>query len=475
MVKLTHPTMFDNFEIAGIWSLTDKFEKHSVGILTYTATKNYELKLKLTDTAINQLIEIPVIYGISSNSERITLLSNRVIKSNVGAFSSVTISIEKAIIGPKFFKEGDERGIKKVSFGFYKLNEWMNLPVWNHDYDPSEDLYTIWHKKFPLREYRIDNIEGFIGENYVFNQNFSVENTNISIPIENFYTLSFDHEKKLDEVYRCINKIVQFFYVLFGSELPLKFIEFEYGQTKIGDREFADKYRVYIRQIAKVQPEKTRTYELFSYNTIAENLSCYLTNWFSFYSDLETIVKTYVGDLQITSFIETQFLNACRNVEIFHRLYLEKKKVESLEIESMRTKLLEIIGDEEKSVKEYFSERITHTGEETLSIRIKESLAIVPDAILKEAIIYNSRSLSKSKNRFVRACVNTRNFLTHGSQDKSRYQPLFEKENLYIVTKVLSTITRYFILNRIKIDSEILEEKILEDMKRKGITGNKLS
>ncbi|MGJ0566772.1 HEPN domain-containing protein [Enterococcus casseliflavus] len=475
MVKTTDTTMFDNFDISGIWSLTDNFEEYSAGVLTYSATKNYEINLKLTDTSIDKLSEIPVIYGISSNSERITLVNNRVINSKIGAFCSATIICEKMVIGPKFFGKSKESCIKKVSFSFYKLNEWMNLPVWNSDYDRSKDLYMIWHKKFPLREYRIEEIKGSLKESYVYSQQKSTENTNIIIRIENFYTLSFDHEKNLDEVYECIYKIVQFFYVLFGSELPVKFVEFEYESTRIGNKVIRNKYRVYIRQNAKVQPRKIRPYELFPYASIADNLTKYISNWFIFYADLTTIIQTYVGDLQLTSFLETQFLNACRNIEIFHRIYFREKKVENPEIEFMRKKLMDITTEAKEPVRKYFSERINYSGEETLSIRIKESLKVVPESILKETILYKSRSLSDSKTRFVRACVNTRNFLTHGSQDKSKYQPLFEKENLYIATKILNTIIRYFILEKINIDSKILEEKILEDMNRKGVSGNKLN
>ena len=396
MVKTTNSTMFDNLDISGIWSLADNFEEYSAGVLTYSASNNYEINLKLTDTSIYKLSEIPVIYGIASNSERITLLNNRVINSNIGAFGSATIICEKIVIGPDFF------GI-------------------------------------PLREYRIEEIKGSLKENYVYSQQKSIENINISIRIENFYTLIFDNGKNLDEVYECIYKVVQFFYVLFGSELPVKFIEFEYGSINIGNKVIGKKYRMYVRQNAKVQSRKLRPYELFPYATIADNLSKYINNWFAFYADLETIIQTYVGDLQLTSFLETQFLNACRNVEIFHRIYLEKEKIEGPEIVFMRKKLMEIVTGAEEPVRKYFSERINYTGEETLSKRIKESLKVVPNPILKETILYRSKSLSDSKTRFVRACVNTRNFLTHGSQDKSKYQPIFEKENLYMATKILNT------------------------------------
>ena len=439
MVKTTNSTMFDNLDISGIWSLADNFEEYSAGVLTYSASNNYEINLKLTDTSIYKLSEIPVIYGIASNSERITLLNNRVINSNIGAFGSATIICEKIVIGPDFFGKPQESCIKKVSFSFYKLNEWMNLPIWNSDYDHSKDVYMIWHKKIPLREYRIEEIKGSLKENYVYSQQKSIENINISIRIENFYTLIFDNGKNLDEVYECIYKVVQFFYVLFGSELPVKFIEFEYGSINIGNKVIGKKYRMYVRQNAKVQSRKLRPYELFPYATIADNLSKYINNWFAFYADLETIIQTYVGDLQLTSFLETQFLNACCNVEIFHRIYLEKEKIEGPEIVFMRKKLMEIVTGAEEPVRKYFSERINYTGEETLSKRIKESLKVVPNPILKETILYRSKSLSDSKTRFVRACVNTRNFLTHGSQDKSKYQPIFEKENLYMATKILNT------------------------------------
>lgn len=154
---------------------------------------------------------------------------------------------------------------------------------------------------------------------------------------------------------------------------------------------------------------------------------------------------------------------------------MEKEKIEGPEIVFMRNKLMEIATEAEEPVRKYFAERINYTGEETLSKRIKESLKVVPNPILKETILYRPKSLSDSKTRFVRACVNTRNFLTHGSQDKSKYQPIFEKENLYMATKILNTIIRYFILEKINIDSEILEEKILEDMNREGVSGNKLN
>lgn len=445
--------MFDNFEITGVWSTDKNFKDYQVGTLSYKPSESLNIELTLIDSMLGFEDEFSYIYGISEGNEYITLMNCHVSGLKTSSITTAKIWSEKFIVGPKHIFESDLQDIKKVSFSFFLLNDWMKLPIWiqREEKETKEKIFK--RNRFKVLEYQLNSIGAILSEGYT--TTYEGDNKNIEVKSEQYYTLSFAEPQTLDNLIKRVNQIVQFFYFLFSSDLPIKILEFEFGETKFRqDLIVSNKYRVYYSQINPTPRKKIKTVHLLSYRIVSKNLESLLENWFSNYEQLETIIQTYVGDLQIQSFGETQFLNACRNIEVFHRIFLEEATVMPREIDIVRINLLETIKEESDTVQKYFSKRINHTEESTLSTRIRQSLNVIPKELLKKIINYEKKSPSKSRERFIRSCVNTRNYLTHGSTNKEDYRPLFERESLIKATAILNMTIEYFVLTKLGLNSE---------------------
>ncbi|MHC5375418.1 HEPN domain-containing protein [Enterococcus sp. LJL120] len=452
MVKISNPNLFDSFEMEGIWSTDADFKNFYAGKLTYKIDANESnLELDLYNSTFKFQEELPIFYGKTDTSEWITLIDCRVTRTNETLISKQKLEMQKIIIGPSVLSQKEMTTFRKVSFSFYLLNEWMS----------KLSTEQMEHLNFAMSDiknntYSLDAIEAIMEERVVRRNDYQI--TKFKMEVEQFYILKFKKEKSIDEIYNQTYLIVQFFYFLFSQRLPMKFIEFEIESPDSG--KYPPKtYRMYFKQIAEV-PSNSRkqVHDLISYNEIYEKIGGYINRWLEIYSQMRTIIQTYVGDLQLKSFVETEFLNAIRNIEVFHRTILEKKTAIPVETDNVRRQLIKFLENEEKTVRDYFIKRINHTEEGTLSNRLKESISILPD-YLNKYIKYQDRNPSASRKRFIRSCVQTRNYITHGNVNKSDYQPLLEGKNLLIATRILNMIAEYYIMRQIGIDDEIIKKK----------------
>ncbi|WP_430616779.1 hypothetical protein IGJ66_000476 [Enterococcus sp. DIV0176] len=471
MVKEKNPTMFDSFMIEGLWSTSVDFEKTMGGTLKYDPLDSTAIELNLINSSMFEFEEISVLYGISSNDEYVTLIGCRINSFTCNSITTQTVIAQKIIVGKKHLLLSDLKKIKTASFSFFNLNEWMDMPLWNQ-IESSKAKIPIQNEKVLPNTYRIENIKANLEEVYSINTNRIYKNWNLKT--EQYYKLIFDEPKNLGEIYYEVYRIVQFFYFVFSQNAPFKFFEFEYGETiYMTDKKAPDKYRLYVNQISKMPERITASSKMIPYSYISKNLESLLVNWFDNYSKVKPVIQTFVGDLQVGSFIETKFLNACRNIEVFHRVFIEEKKEIPEDIEDIRVELLDLLSSKEPIIKQYFGKRINHTEEGTLSMRIKESINKLPSDFLGEIIKFENKNLSDSKTKFTRACVNTRNYLTHGSSNKEMYKPMFEKENLSKATKVLDLIIEYFILQEIGVETELILDEFRLSKRYYGILNQK--
>lgn len=477
IVRIKDATMFDDFTINGIWSQDINFSSnYKTGVLNYRSSSSYDNELMLWDCQLSVGEDIPIFYGISDDNNYVTLLGCRVSNTKSSSLETAKIRVEKIIIGKKHLELANLQNIKKVSFSFFILNDWMKLPIWTEEMQRKGDEYEnrFITKKVPVKSYRIESIGAKLKEGY--STSYKGDNKKVEANSEQYYSLEFDNPLDLNEIRQYVFRSVQLFYFLFSMDLPMKLFEFEYGETRYyNDKVVTDKYRVYYRQVSNIPNKLPKIYNLISYQIVSDKLGVLLDNWFREYDSMKSIIQTYVGDLQISSFVELNFLNACRNIEVFHRVFLQKKQAIPADIEVVRLELLKFLDSKNESIKSYFSKRINFTEETTLSVRIKESINSLPVEIRNKIIVFNNMNLSDSKKRFIRSCVNTRNYLTHGSSNKEKYVPMFEKVNLYLATKVLNLSIEFFVLERLGLDENILIEEFKRNRRYQVLVGSNLN
>lgn len=465
MVKISNPTMFSDFETNGVWSFTKNMENTYSGTLLYDA-KNGLFTITLYSNKTFECFDKDSIlyknpnnfslYGISDKHEAIHLIDCHINQKITSELWIIKIRSSYAIFGKDFFTNLTQNVIDKVSFGFYGLNEWLQLPIW------KGDLSQKINQKIPnLKEYQLTNFDAILKENIAY-INSSTSNK-LEASSELFYTLIFNTPQTIEDIRYKVNIIVHFFFFLFSSNVPIKFIEFQTSDfsnqltTDLKSIKIPNQYRVYYSQINSQNDKRFRKDRKINYNTVSNNLENIFNNWVNQYENFTPIIQTFVGDLQLSSFAEIAFLNACRNVEVLHRIKFDNlRKEQSNEIECAREELLDSLNKYPKEVKDFFEPKINHDDGTTLNKRIKELINCLPKDISERIISFEGKNFSESKKRFIRSVSNTRNFITHGNSNKDTYYPMFEGFNLVLSSRILNLITEFFILTDIGIEENLV-------------------
>lgn len=448
MVKVADPNMFESFSFEGIWCEKDSFEDIKIGKLNYEPTTGFILDLiGVTEEQFEIGKRFDILYGKKEKNEIVTL-HDCSIQSTSSAISKVSIIANKMYIGNKPVQPNYLCSIKKVSFSFAMLNKWMNVDIFDSGFDDEGNYYLKRKKVEILREY-VSAIGAYIKEDFTMLLRDNSYSTNIMV--EKFFTLEYEENQTLEIIRDHIYKISQLFYFLFKVNVPIKFIEFQIEEEPLPKGFPKSKFRFYYQQNNIIIGNK-KSERLIKYDHVADKLGLILEEWFNSYNQIETIVQGYVGDFQENSFLETQFLNACRNIEIYHRVFIEEKKPVPEGIEDTRNLLLTNLEEKPENIKKYFVDRINHTEEGTLSVRIKETINYIPNDVLKEILSFKNKNLSSSKKKFQTACVQTRNYLTHGDQDKEKYPCLLENLNMMLAIEFLRFLTEFFVLGKVGID-----------------------
>ena len=483
MVKVSDPTMFDDFQTNGLWSFSEDMDKSYSGTLNYDANDG-KFTLTLYSSEIFESLESDSsfitrfhdkfsLFGMSYKREFVHLINCSVIKSSSSQLNKIVISCNYAIFGPDFFIDTSQEKISKVHFGFLGLDEWIQLPIWNIK---NHNEITLNEPSF--KEYKLSSIKAILKENY--SRRDASNSKKLESNSEIYYTLDFDSPQSLEEIEGTIFKIVQFFYFLFSVNLPIKFIVFNYGfynfpNTKGEVVEIPNKYRVYHAQISPIVNKSFKYNRKIKYSAVSPHLEPMLNNWINDYAKLKSVIQTFVGDLQMSSFVENQFLNACRNLEVLHRVLYQINPIMPEGLENARLELLGIIEKYPPEIEKHFESRINFYEGKTLGNRVKELISKLPPEFSEKIISFENKSSSKSKKKFIAAVTQTRNYITHGNTNKEQYPVSLEGVDLFISSRILNLLTEYFIFTHIGMDQKLILEDLSNNERYWIVFNKKLS
>lgn len=152
-------------------------------------------------------------------------------------------------------------------------------------------------------------------------------------------------------------------------------------------------------------PNKSWHQMLFSYRVIKPNAQDVFNNWVNAYEILSPALSLYFSTkVGAQKYLDGKFLALAQGLETYHRRTSDEKLMDSYEFNSLVSTIIEKCPDNYLS---WLQGRLMHGNEINLGKRIK--LIIEP--------FKNHLGSSKERSKLLRKIVDTRNYLTHYSED----------------------------------------------------------
>lgn len=201
------------------------------------------------------------------------------------------------------------------------------------------------------------------------------------------------------------------------------------------------------------------------YSKIRDHFQDILNNWSTHYSKLKFIIDSYIRERRVSTYLENSLLNSIRNLEIFHRNFLEIPEKESLELDNAKEKVTSYISKNlDSPMKEKFIRNINFDSKVTLRTRLKELFRNLPE-YLKEILKYRNNTISQSISLLVDKLVDTRNYYTHGDDLNEYKNRINDRKEMHLTNLKLVLVLEYYIFNTLGLPDHIISEVLSDNMR----------
>jgi len=210
-----------------------------------------------------------------------------------------------------------------------------------------------------------------------------------------------------------------------------------------------------IRQGVPTQQNSARYDELFNASDISGSIGSVLSNWLEFYNKYENICNLYFNVVYSPDlYLENKFLNLAQALESFHRLrfgnQLNPECGAPSDIpteEEYQAFVKKVLKECPKNEKDWWRNKLQFINEPSLRWRLK---SLIKDS---EQVMKPLLGDLQSKD-FVDKVVNTRNYLTHYSQES--YYKSAKGYELEVYTSILQILMQSCFLKEIGISPQII-------------------
>lgn len=445
--------MQEEIEYHGLWWLPEKPDNQVSGHLKYTPNNKIILDLlgTLQDSPYtNNSFEPLLILGVTSTGKYITLqdcfLTNTTLN---GGFVTSSLSVQRIFI-EVHFETVEEIKFKSISVHYAHLDEWVDKTGFNVDHSKL-------HKgRLAVKYQQPKPIKVTVGDYEIMIQNVgpstSFDRLNeMRISQKAWITISSVQEKSLDD-YLAISRHIQNFLSLAMSSPthPLTMQGETEANKEILENGKAFYYPVKIFYKPLYFPTNKKALHqlemLFTLPDVEEKFAVYIANWINKANLLGPVYDLYFSTLYNPyMYLESKFLNLIQAIETYHRRKFGGKYQSDEEYQAgLYKKFVNVIpSDLEKGFKQSLKEgKLKYANEFSLRKRLQE---IVDRLSPKFAIEFIG--LPKARKEFISKVNDTRNYLTHYSQDLSEKSA--EGSELLRLTEKLEVLLEICLLEEI--------------------------
>lgn len=491
IMKLDKYNLNEDFDVLAIWFREDQEMVDGIrGILHY---RSDSIILELFDS-FDEMFDynsqhLNRIYGFSQDGKLLALEGCYKVrgKENIPGFSIDSYSVNdfyildvslskiqgedviKSAFNKVFDNSGKEPMVERVKFSINHLHTWIDKSSISFLRDSARNKGAI---QFNLNEYN-EGTFNIHSENLSLSESVTVVNKVNGSPYsleEKHYLKIFENEGEMKSfsIYFQnaihIKKLIEF---LSGTPLHFEYLEFLCEKEALPKN--PGKYypliqgRYFFRQTGEriiKAPKKSLT--LRSIESEFENI---LDSWYLKKEQLSFIIDSYLNDLYLPYYVETQLLNSIRNLEIYYRNFvkdsIEQKKEELKEDQQL---LIDFVNKNvSQQNRDHFTKNIHFIGEDSLQKKLSYLFRQLPDEIVKSCIKKEGRSPSKSIKSLAKSLTETRNFYTHGYKPELYPNRIQDAYDFFTMNEKLKLIQRYFIYKELGLSEETILKVLLAE------------
>lgn len=470
----------ENFELTGIFSIAGTpIEDGKFGKLTYkydSYNANIELVVYcefmdfLGKNIINES-DHNKLYTISGYSEDgYTLIMDNVVMINP-IFTSNGIPYSKFRIGRCLFlyttnsdcldkvvnhimRIGiDNLQVINSAFSFNGMNEWMDRSLLKRSNDEKKKSIYFNLDDIKSKEYKVtkQNISISNSVDIIDNNNHFFEDYYWKIKPIKYYKLSLGG---LVNNIKILKELLQFFV---NTPINLTYLKFNIFIGGVHDNIILS-YLIFshyknFKDNAKIKID-------VPFYMIENKFESIIEKWFEKRHKLSIIVENYLHSISSNYYNHMNLTNNIRNLEIFHRNFIEDKapKIDE-ELENYKCKLKKFINQniDDESYRKRFLGNIEFNPETTLYKRLKEMFKNLDEEMKIQIFKRDGKSLSKSIGSMSSRLVKTRNYYTHGDIEKLSPDIIQSGADIIYYSSMLNQILKYYIYSELfDLDEEII-------------------
>ncbi len=399
---------------SGYFWLPGNEDKKIPGTLTILDGGKIELEVVgLFDESIKALSgddDLRRIIGYVEKDGLVTLENCFYRKKNItfGGISKSTVHVHKVISGVAYDKD-EAITFNTVSFIVEGIDEWVGITgikiSRSNDYKtatisyiPQEEIVYNLQAGFKLHIFFGYTLPGF------------ANTTEARITHRTYFKLSSDDAKEFSEFSKIIHRITYLLGFAVDSTVTISDIsatsneivrEISEGETIPVTMKLYYPSLPFSDNVPKIDTHRM----LFRFADISENAEHVFNQWLSTYSIIRPSLGLYFSAVSGDhKYLDGKFLALAQGLETYHRRTSNETLKDEAEFRAM---IASILWSCPKQNRRWLRGRLYHGNEINLGQRIKR--------IIEPYKSYLGNS--KQRNKFIRSVVNTRNYLTHYSEE----------------------------------------------------------
>lgn len=427
-------------ENVGYWFLPGN-ENNVNGTLTKNEEGEYYLTLANSFNGIRdiELFEYPVVHGILSSGEKISLFDVSVInnKWSFPGFPIFECRVNFICVGA-LYNSIEEIQIINAKISYKYLNYWINEKPLTVIGNQNTNEITINYKMPELKTFELDNMDLKFTYNVKTSGNIY---SNCELKQTEFIEFDFKEAASVDELLEEINSFSDFLTLCYG-EVALK------EQVSFNDSN-SNKIEFIYDNTQNEKTKKLSENDMFiKYSFIAEDFqNCYMT-WKQKRELLKPIIIYFIEAHERVFHIPMSFLKIVQALEAFSRRNRSNKSMSEEEFEDLQERLTAGITVEEdkKLVLDMLS------NEPRLRNRLTQLFSEVNDIF---------EISSRKRKSIINKIVNTRNYFTHF--DNSLEDKKMEPNEMFDVSLYMKLVLRVILLKELNVSEELIRFRIKEN------------
>ncbi|PKF56418.1 hypothetical protein CW748_10725 [Alteromonadales bacterium alter-6D02] len=445
----------DEYVKTGFFWLPERDEKKIPGVLTIKNGGNIELEVVgLFDESIKSLNgddNLNRIIGHVEKNGLVTLENCFYTNKNIsfGGISKSKICVNKVLSGVAY-DQNEVVTFNTLSFSVDCLDEWVGISGINVDSDWGSRTATISYAPPENISYELDSgMKLEVCFAYTLPRSSSTTESKITQRV--YFKLSSDDLRPLTDFTEIAYKLTNFLCFSMDTTVTLKGLS---ATSKEIQRDGGDgnKYPIPIKvfypsiPFTEKAPDKNWHRMLFTYGTIKSNAQDVFNNWLRAYEIMAPALSLYFSTKNgAQKYLDGKFLALAQGLETYHRRTSEEKLMDSSEFDSLVSTISENCPEEHA---EWLSGRLMHGNEINLGKRLKRIIEPFKDKL----------GNSKERSKLLRTIVDTRNYLTHYSENLKNNAA--DGEELWILCQKMEVIFQLHFLKVVGFSDEEIDSVV---------------